>query len=124
MSTAAASNTPSEHRGANADPIAAQPHTASDPEKDGSARDGSTTSRDHDSDDDDRFRVEFTGDDDPRSPKSMSSLRKWLIVTIVSSSSLCVACTSSLYTGAMSQIEDDFHVSEEVATLGLSIFVV
>lgn len=69
------------------------------------------------------YLVSFTGDDDPRSPKSMSTARKWLIVLIVSSTSLCVACTSSLYTAAYGQIIDEFHIAEEVATLGLSMFV-
>jgi predicted MFS family arabinose efflux permease len=54
----------------------------------------------------------------------MSSARKWLIVAIVSSTSLCVACTSSLYTGTYTQVEKDLHASEIVVTLGLSMFVV
>ncbi|KAF2814504.1 MFS general substrate transporter [Mytilinidion resinicola] len=33
------------------------------------------------------FIVSFTGDDDPRSPKSMSTARKWLITIIVSTTS-------------------------------------
>jgi hypothetical protein len=70
------------------------------------------------------YQISFTGDDDPRSPKSMSTARKWLIVMIVSSTSLCVACTSSLYAEAYGQVMEEFNCSEEVATLGLSIFVV
>ncbi|KAF2205973.1 MFS general substrate transporter [Delitschia confertaspora ATCC 74209] len=70
------------------------------------------------------FVVSFTGDDDPRNPKSMSTVRKWLIVIIVSATSLCVACTSSLYVGAYGQLEKEFDSSEVVVTLGLSLFVV
>ncbi|KAE8389001.1 major facilitator superfamily domain-containing protein [Aspergillus alliaceus] len=70
------------------------------------------------------FLVSFSGEDDPRSPKHFSTARKWLIVAIISSTSLCVACTSSLYTGTYGQIEKDLHASEIVTTLGLSIFVV
>lgn len=73
---------------------------------------------------DPRFEVSFTGEDDPRSPRSISTLRKWLIVCIVSSSSLSVACTSSLYTTTYSQIEPYFHISDIEATLGLTIFAV
>jgi MFS family permease len=72
---------------------------------------------------DEAFLVFFTGDDDPRSPRSMAPARKWLIVTIMATTSLCVACTSSLYSATSEQIEKEFHVSSTVATLGLSLFV-
>ena len=70
------------------------------------------------------FEVKFSGDEDPRSPKSLSTLRKWIIVLIVSSTSLCVACTSSLYTGTYAQVMEEFGSNPTVTTLGLSMFVV
>lgn len=70
------------------------------------------------------FEVKFSGDEDPRSPKSLSTLRKWSIVLIVSSTSLCVACTSSLYTGTYAQVMEEFGSDLTVTTLGLSMFVV
>ena len=54
----------------------------------------------------------------------MSTLRKWLIVIIVSSTSLSVSCASSLYTSTYAQIEPYFHISGIVATLGLTLFAV
>ncbi|KAI9877664.1 MAG: hypothetical protein M1830_003183 [Pleopsidium flavum] len=69
------------------------------------------------------FEVHWDGEDDPMNPRSISKLRKWLIVIIVSSSSLCVTCTSSLYTSTYGQITKEFHCSQIVATLGLSLFV-
>ena len=81
-----------------------------DPEK----ADGST---------EETFEVTWDGDDDPLNPRSFGHARKWVIVLIVSMSSLCVTCTSSLYTSTYGQITQEFHVSEEVATLGLSLFV-
>jgi len=54
----------------------------------------------------------------------MGTLRKWLIVLIVSSTSLCVAGTSSLYVGTYAQLEEEWNSSEVVVTLGLSMFVV
>ncbi|KAE8445120.1 hypothetical protein EG329_013722 [Mollisiaceae sp. DMI_Dod_QoI] len=72
----------------------------------------------------DPFEVRWeNGDQDPMCPRSMSLARKWLVVIIVSASSLCVTCTSSIYTSTYAQIEKDFHVSREVATLGLSLFI-
>ncbi|KAK5999695.1 hypothetical protein QM012_005101 [Aureobasidium pullulans] len=73
---------------------------------------------------DPRFEVKFADDNDLRSPKSLSTWRKWVIVTVVSTTSLCVACTSSVYTGTTAQVEAEFETSRTIATLGLSIFVV
>ena len=70
------------------------------------------------------FEVKFSGDDDPRSPKSLPTLRKWIIVLIVASTSLCVACTSSLYTGTYEQVMKEFGSDRTITTLGLSMFVV
>ncbi|KAL1629919.1 hypothetical protein SLS54_000777 [Diplodia seriata] len=53
----------------------------------------------------------------------MNMARRWLIVVIVSSSSLCVTCASSIYTSTYGQLTSEFHSSRIVATLGLSLFV-
>ncbi|KAJ3560579.1 hypothetical protein NPX13_g9254 [Xylaria arbuscula] len=71
----------------------------------------------------DPFEVSFDGDDDPLCPRSMNTTRKWLLVCIVGLGSLCVTCTSSIYTATYSQMNPEFHQSEIVATLGLSTFV-
>lgn len=71
-----------------------------------------------------RFEVTWDGDDDPMNPRSMPKLRRWLIVLVVSASSVCVTCTSSLYTTTYGQLITEFHTSREIATLGLSLFVV
>jgi hypothetical protein len=69
------------------------------------------------------YQVSFSGDSDPLSPRSMSTLRKWFITLIISCTSFCVAYTSSVYTTTYDQIMEEFQVSEIVATLGLSLFV-
>ncbi|KAF4632729.1 hypothetical protein G7Y89_g5400 [Cudoniella acicularis] len=72
----------------------------------------------------DPFEVRWDGgDNDPMNPRSMSMARRWLIVLIVSASSLCVTCTSSVYTFTYSQLEKEFNCSRIVATLGLSLFI-
>ncbi|KAG4438106.1 hypothetical protein IFR05_006427 [Cadophora sp. M221] len=63
------------------------------------------------------------GDMDPLNPRSMTLARKWLVVLIVSASSLCVTCTSSIYTSTYGQITKEFDCSRIVATLGLSLFI-
>ncbi|KAJ8112603.1 hypothetical protein OPT61_g5062 [Boeremia exigua] len=69
------------------------------------------------------YLVTFDGDADPENPRSMSNLRRWAIVLICAASSLCVTCTSSLYTSTYSQLEPEFGSSRLVCTLGLSLFV-
>jgi len=49
---------------------------------------------------------------------------KWIIVLINSCSALCVTCTSSMYTSTYAQTTVEFHSSQLVSTLGLSLFVV
>ncbi|KAM3065181.1 hypothetical protein ACMFMG_010377 [Clarireedia jacksonii] len=63
------------------------------------------------------------GDNDPMCPRSIAHGKKWLIVVIVSASSFCVTCTSSMYTSTYAQLEKEFDCSREVATLGLSMFI-
>ncbi|KAH9810758.1 efflux pump atB-like [Teratosphaeria destructans] len=69
------------------------------------------------------FEVTFDGDADPYSPKNRSRWRKWTIVLILAGSSLCVTCASALYTSTYAQLEVEFHVSREAATVGLTTFV-
>ncbi|KAI4846450.1 MFS general substrate transporter, partial [Aureobasidium sp. EXF-8845] len=73
---------------------------------------------------DKQFEVAWDGDDDPMNPRSMPYARKWIIIIILSASSLCVTCTSALYTSTYAQLEPEFGCSRIVATLGLSLFVV
>lgn len=61
--------------------------------------------------------------DDAADPHNMSNLRKWAIVILVSSTTVCVCVTSSLDTSTYSQITNEFGVSRIVATLGLSFFI-
>ncbi|KAI0537053.1 major facilitator superfamily domain-containing protein [Xylaria digitata] len=74
-------------------------------------------------DNEDPFEVSFDGDDDPMCPRSMSLARKWFLVCLVGLGSLCVTCTSSIYTSTYGQMNPEFGQSDIVATLGLSTFV-
>ncbi|RSL98365.1 hypothetical protein CEP52_010349 [Fusarium oligoseptatum] len=69
------------------------------------------------------FEVSWDREKDPMNPRNMSVFHKWVIVTIVCTSSLCVTCASSIYTATYAQMNAEFHVSNIVATLGLSTFV-
>ncbi|EQB46179.1 Efflux pump atB [Colletotrichum gloeosporioides] len=72
----------------------------------------------------DPFEVSFEGgDSDPMCPRSMSKLRKWVIVSIVSLASTCVTAASSIYTSTYAQMNAEFGTSKLVSTVGLSVFV-
>ena len=69
------------------------------------------------------FEVKFEGEDDPMNPKCKPVWRKWTIVLIGSFCSLCVTCASALYTSTYSQMMDEYHISRELATVGLTTYV-
>ena len=69
------------------------------------------------------FEVKFDGDDDPLNPRSKPTWRKWTIVLIGSFCSLCVTCASALYTSTYPQMEKEYGISREVATVGLTTYV-
>ncbi|GFG24461.1 transcription activator of gluconeogenesis acuK [Aspergillus udagawae] len=62
-------------------------------------------------------------DNDSMNPRNMNKLRRWLIVVICSLGSLCVTCTSSMYTSTYGQLMKELNCSQIVATLGLSFFI-
>ena len=69
-----------------------------------------------------QFEVHWNKDDS-ESPHNMCATRKWVLVLLLCLTSLCVTCTSSLYTSTYDQITVEFDCSEIVATLGLSLFI-
>ncbi|KAJ5231497.1 MFS general substrate transporter [Penicillium citrinum] len=60
---------------------------------------------------------------DPRNPMRFSQLKKWTITMLVALAALAVSLDSSAYTGGIAQIEKEFQIGTEVATLGVSLFV-
>ncbi|KAI5481709.1 hypothetical protein MNV49_002935 [Pseudohyphozyma bogoriensis] len=60
---------------------------------------------------------------EPGNPQEWSSVRKYTIVASVAVSTLCVSFGSSVYAGGISDMIQYFHVSTEVITLGLSLYV-
>ncbi|CAG7562324.1 unnamed protein product [Fusarium equiseti] len=74
--------------------------------------------------DKDPFEVGWeNGDSDPWCPRKFVQVKKWMIVFIVSSASLCVTAASSIYTSTYEQMEIEFGNSREISILGLSTFV-
>ncbi|KAH6652634.1 major facilitator superfamily domain-containing protein [Truncatella angustata] len=72
---------------------------------------------------DDQYIVHWIPDD-PRNPKNFSTVKMWSVTFAVSMTTLAIALVSTVYSGGVTQIIAEFHVSGEVAILGVSLFVV
>lgn len=71
---------------------------------------------------DDPYAVTWI-DNDPRNPMLFSETMKWSLTMVVAIATLAVAMISSAYTGGIAEIQKEFHIGSEVATLGVSLFV-
>lgn len=60
---------------------------------------------------------------DFRNPLQLNIKMKWFITLVAALETLVVALVSSAYTGGIVQIQQQFHVTTEVATLGVSLYV-
>ena len=60
---------------------------------------------------------------DPRNPMLYSQTKKWSITALVAIATLAVAFVSSAYSGGARQIIVEFGCSQEIFTLGISLFV-
>ncbi len=68
------------------------------------------------------FLVEFLPED-PHNPYLFPAWKKWMITVLQAFATLAVAFTSSTYSGSVAGIIQEFHVSQEVSILGVSLFV-
>lgn len=60
---------------------------------------------------------------DPRNPLRLPDWHKWLITVTVALGTFAVSFASTAFSGSLPQVERDFQVSNEVATLSVSLFV-
>ncbi|RSM03348.1 hypothetical protein CEP52_007450 [Fusarium oligoseptatum] len=68
------------------------------------------------------FLVKFLPND-PQDAMTFAPWRKWMITILQAIATLAVTFVSSAYTGGIREIIRAFEVSQEVATLGVSLFV-
>lgn len=69
------------------------------------------------------YVVEFDGVDDPRHAQNWPMRRKLLIGAILAYDALAATMGSSIFSAATRGVVETFHVGQEVATLGTSLFV-
>ncbi|KAJ5593801.1 Major facilitator superfamily multidrug transporter mdrA [Penicillium hispanicum] len=60
---------------------------------------------------------------DFRNPLQLNVWMKWFVTMVAALETLVVALVSSAYTGGIVQIEEQFRATTEVATLGVSLYV-
>ncbi|RAK99997.1 MFS transporter [Aspergillus ibericus CBS 121593] len=70
----------------------------------------------------DPFVVEWIPHD-PRNPMLFNPTMKWVYTIIAAFATFGVSMASSAYAGSIDQVIEHFHISTEVATLGVSLFV-
>ncbi|KPM36018.1 putative MFS-type transporter [Neonectria ditissima] len=68
------------------------------------------------------FLVEFV-QGDPQDPMAFSRSRKWTITLLQAIATLAATFVSSAYSGGVREVIRGFEISKEVATLGISLFV-
>lgn len=73
--------------------------------------------------DQESYRVDFDGDDDPLLSYNWSVKKKVFNTSLLTFSSFTVAWGSSIYGPAMQVIEKEFHVGVTPAALGVSLYV-
>ncbi|KAI0277126.1 MFS general substrate transporter [Russula aff. rugulosa BPL654] len=61
--------------------------------------------------------------DPGENPQELTLVRRWLAVICISTASICVTCASSMAAFVEVPVARQFHVSKEVAILGVSLFV-
>ncbi|KAJ6045229.1 uncharacterized protein N7446_003431 [Penicillium canescens] len=71
---------------------------------------------------DDPYVVQWLPNDF-RNPLQLKPALKWLITVVAALETLVVALVSSAYTGGIIQIEEQFGATTEIATLGVSLYV-
>lgn len=64
--------------------------------------------------------VDFDGPDDQDNPQNLPVLRKWSITLITAILTLTITFASSIFSTAIMVVSKEFHVGEEVGTLGVS----
>lgn len=71
-----------------------------------------------------RYEMVTFRENDPSNPKNWSKAFKWWITMVVALTCFCVAFNSAVITSDIIGVAETFNVSEEVALLPISLFVV
>ena len=67
--------------------------------------------------------VEFDGPDDAGNPKNWSRRKRWGVTIAMGMMTFVVTFASSIFSVAIEEVSQEYHVSPVVATLGVSLFL-
>jgi Ca2+/H+ antiporter len=70
----------------------------------------------------DPYVVEWI-ENDPRNPMTWPNSKKWVMCISMAVATLTVSFCSSAFSGGIQQIIVEYHTSQEIVTLGISLFV-
>jgi hypothetical protein len=76
------------------------------------------------SDGEHRYKLVTFTPNDPENPKNWSKAYKWYCTMVVAVTCFVVAFASSVITADIAGVEKEFNISEELALVSISIFVV
>ncbi|KAK9449174.1 major facilitator superfamily domain-containing protein [Limtongia smithiae] len=69
------------------------------------------------------YTVEFDGPNDPEHPQNFPIIKKVKIMSVLGFATFSAAWGSSIYSSAVTVVAEKFHVSDVVAILGMSLYV-
>lgn len=67
--------------------------------------------------------VNWSGPDDAGNPQNMAQWRKWMITWLLSFLNIWVTFSSTIFASAAAPVAQEYHVSQIVTTLGVSLTV-
>ncbi|KAJ5628135.1 hypothetical protein N7490_010363, partial [Penicillium lividum] len=73
--------------------------------------------------DPEQFVVEFTGVDDPLHPQNWSLTKKVIISVVLAYTTFVASFASAIFSAGVGEISTRFHISSEVAILGVTLYV-
>ncbi|KAJ6260346.1 Major facilitator superfamily multidrug transporter [Drechslerella dactyloides] len=73
--------------------------------------------------DQEQYVVEFDGFSDPLHPQNWSPRKKYLLSALLAATSAFCVWGSSIFSSAIFAVAQEFHVSAEVGTLGVSLYI-
>lgn len=71
----------------------------------------------------DPYNVTWDSEDDPMNPQNWSKTKKWLVLILVSTITLVVTFSSSVFSAATEVVSETYGISEETAELGTALYL-
>ncbi len=71
----------------------------------------------------DKSFVDFDSPEDPYMPQNWPMRKKIRITHLYSLCTMCTTWASTIYNSGLRQVQAQFHISQEVALLGMSLYL-